>query len=103
MCSSTPARTGCRGVPVQAIQRHGSARGAQCCFSSDLSGTTFLHPGEMVIYMSLASEADRELRSLMSHATPIVFVVDDDVSVRESLESLIRFAGWHPETFASAR
>jgi FixJ family two-component response regulator len=39
----------------------------------------------------------------MSHATPIVFVVDDDVSVRESLESLIRFAGWHPETFASAR
>jgi FixJ family two-component response regulator len=37
----------------------------------------------------------------MSHATPTVFVVDD-VSVRESLESLIRFAGWHPETFASA-
>jgi FixJ family two-component response regulator len=39
----------------------------------------------------------------MSRATPIVFVVDDDVSVRESLESLIRFAGWHPETFASAQ
>jgi FixJ family two-component response regulator len=39
----------------------------------------------------------------MSHATPIVFVVDDDVSVRESLESLIRWAGWHPETFASAQ
>jgi len=38
----------------------------------------------------------------MAHATPIVFVVDDDVSVRESLESLIRFAGWEPETFASA-
>lgn len=38
-----------------------------------------------------------------SQATPIVFVVDDDVSVRESLESLIRFAGWRPETFASAR
>jgi FixJ family two-component response regulator len=39
----------------------------------------------------------------MSDATPIVFVVDDDVSVRESLESLIRFAGWQPETFASAK
>jgi FixJ family two-component response regulator len=39
----------------------------------------------------------------MSHATPIVFVVDDDISVRESLESLIRFAGWQPETFASAQ
>ncbi len=38
----------------------------------------------------------------MSHATPIVFVVDDDVSVRESLELLIGAAGWRPETFASA-
>jgi len=35
-------------------------------------------------------------------AKPIVFVVDDDVSVRESLELLIKFAGWQPETFASA-
>src|SRR5262245_58430451 len=33
---------------------------------------------------------------------PVVFVVDDDVSVRESLELLIHSAGWHPETFASA-
>ena len=39
----------------------------------------------------------------MSHATPIVFVVDDDISVRESLESLIRSEGWRPETFASAQ
>ena len=38
----------------------------------------------------------------MSHAAPIVFVVDDDVSVRESLEALIRSAGWQSETFASA-
>jgi len=35
-------------------------------------------------------------------STPVVFVVDDDISVRESLESLIRFEGWRPETFASA-
>src|SRR2546427_12055396 len=35
--------------------------------------------------------------------TPVVFVVDDDVSVRESLEPLIRYAGWQPETFASAQ
>ena len=39
----------------------------------------------------------------MSHPIPTVFVVDDDVSVRESLESLIRVAGWRPEVFASAR
>jgi FixJ family two-component response regulator len=39
----------------------------------------------------------------MSDVTPIVFVVDDDVSVRESLELLIRCEGWQPETFASAQ
>jgi FixJ family two-component response regulator len=38
----------------------------------------------------------------MSHDTPVVFVVDDDVSVRESLELLILSAGWQPETFESA-
>ncbi len=38
----------------------------------------------------------------MLKATPIVFVVDDDVSVRESLESLIRCEGWQPQTFLSA-
>jgi FixJ family two-component response regulator len=36
-------------------------------------------------------------------STPVVFVVDDDVSVRESLESLIRRAGWKPETYSSAQ
>ena len=39
----------------------------------------------------------------MPNSTPIVFVVDDDISVRESLESLIRCQGWESETFASAR
>ena len=39
----------------------------------------------------------------MSRATPIVFVVDDDISVRESLELLIRNAGWQPEIFESAQ
>jgi len=36
------------------------------------------------------------------HPTPIVFVVDDDISVREALEALIQFEGWQAETFASA-
>jgi FixJ family two-component response regulator len=35
-------------------------------------------------------------------AKPVVFVVDDDISVRESLELLIANAGWRPEVFASA-
>src|SRR5689334_12826223 len=39
----------------------------------------------------------------MPHATPIVFVVDDDVSVRESLKLLIDSAGWQPRLFAFAQ
>jgi FixJ family two-component response regulator len=39
----------------------------------------------------------------MPEAAPIVFVVDDDVSVRESLELLVKSAGWQSHTFESAR
>jgi FixJ family two-component response regulator len=39
----------------------------------------------------------------MPDAPSIVFVVDDDVSVRESLELLIKTAGWEPHVFASAQ
>jgi FixJ family two-component response regulator len=39
----------------------------------------------------------------MSTATPIVFIVDDDISVRESLELLVRNENWKPEAFASAQ
>ena len=38
----------------------------------------------------------------MPDSRHLVFVVDDDVSVRESLELLIRHEGWQPEIFASA-
>jgi FixJ family two-component response regulator len=38
----------------------------------------------------------------MAYDAPSVFVVDDDVSVRESLELLIGTAGWRPQTFACA-
>lgn len=54
--------------------------------------------------MRSASTLDPERRSSpVSHAMPIVFVVDDDVSIRESLEPLIRLEGWQPEVFASAQ
>ncbi len=39
----------------------------------------------------------------MSQFSPIVFVVDDDISVRESLELLIQHEGWQVETFKSAQ
>jgi FixJ family two-component response regulator len=42
-------------------------------------------------------------RPPVSNDVPIVFIVDDDVSVRESLELLVRNEKWKPETFASAQ
>jgi FixJ family two-component response regulator len=48
-------------------------------------------------------EGPHSRTSRMSAATPVVFVVDDDISVRESLELLIQASGWQAETFASAR
>lgn len=39
----------------------------------------------------------------MSGALPIVYVVDDDISVRESLELLIHAAGWQAELFDTAQ
>ena len=39
----------------------------------------------------------------MTDAKPIVFVVDDDLSVRNSLALLIESAGWQPEMFGSAQ
>src|ERR1700712_4608936 len=44
----------------------------------------------------------QELTLPVAFATPVVFVIDDDVSVRDSLQLLIRSAGWQPETFVSA-
>lgn len=43
-----------------------------------------------------------QFRSSMSDITPIIYIVDDDISVRESLESLVTSAGWHPELFVCA-
>jgi FixJ family two-component response regulator len=42
-------------------------------------------------------------RSAMAESKAIVFVVDDDLSIREALGSLIRSAGLKVETFASAQ
>ena len=38
----------------------------------------------------------------MADARPTVFVVDDDVSVREALAALIEVEGWAPRAFATA-
>jgi FixJ family two-component response regulator len=72
-------------MSVEAIQRHGLAQGAGHCLGGGLK-----FPIEMAAQP-------------MSQPTPIVFIVDDDVSVRESLELLIGAENLRAETFASAQ
>ena len=52
--------------------------------------------------MCAASAPDRS-KSSPNPGAPIVFIVDDDISVRESLELLIRSQAWQAETFESAK
>jgi FixJ family two-component response regulator len=59
-------------------------------------------PGETPITLAHIFGQDLESQP-KSHGAPIVFVVDDDICVRESLELLIQCEGWQPETFQSAR
>jgi FixJ family two-component response regulator len=54
-------------------------------------------------HMARANPPNEETpSSALSRRTPVVFVVDDDVSVRESLDLMIRFEGWRAELFSSA-
>jgi FixJ family two-component response regulator len=52
---------------------------------------------------SLTERSPRREFTTRPPTIPIVFVVDDDISVRESLELLVAFAGWRVETFGSAQ
>ena len=54
------------------------------------------------MYTVSPSAARRSSVVTMADLSPIVFVVDDDISVRESLELLVHTAGWRAETFVSA-
>ena len=55
-------------------------------------------------YTVTSSSAGRAIEVVtMPDVRSVVFVVDDDISVRESLELLIATTGWQPETFASAQ
>ncbi|CAN1600572.1 Nodulation protein W [Pseudomonas mediterranea] len=53
--------------------------------------------------LSANNRAGAERRGSAMDNTPIVFVVDDDISVRESLELLIGHAQWRPQLFESAQ
>jgi FixJ family two-component response regulator len=66
--------------------------------------TSFIENGARAPYTVVPSSAGCAIEVVtMPDVTPVVLVVDDDVSVRESLELLIRTVGWRPEAFASAQ
>ena len=53
--------------------------------------------------MNITEHSLPSANASITTVTPIVFVVDSDASVRESLASLIRSAGWHSKLLSSAR
>ena len=95
----------CHEIPIVFITAHQDdtlrprvlARGAVECLFKPFSDAALLEAVNTALRLRVGSG----VTSVMSQ--PIVFVVDDDVSVRESLELLISTAGWQPETFASAQ
>ena len=107
-------------IPIVFITAHGDlavrprlvALGAVDCLFKPFSETALLGAVTAALRRAWSPPATRDMRpsdpdteataAAISHEAPVVFVVDDDVSVRESLELLIRSLGWRPETFGSA-
>jgi FixJ family two-component response regulator len=91
-------------MSVQAVQRHGTLQCPDRRFPEEVEYDTKWPEAVMTAQHTVPSqirsgsaEADTNLDGIS-----IVFVVEDDVSVRESLELLIQSAGWRPELFVSA-
>jgi FixJ family two-component response regulator len=94
----------------QVLSVNGNARGlgrhiAEAVPAPDGCSITKAHYGraELSSHRRRGTHADSVMSTAASQETPTVFVVDDDISVRESLELLIGFAGWRTEVFASAQ
>jgi FixJ family two-component response regulator len=90
---------GC-GVSDQACQRAGTHRSASDGASRELARRKLIVSRRIPMNINALRTSSRSLP--VQHATPIVFVVDDDPSVREALESMILQAGWLAKVFATA-
>jgi FixJ family two-component response regulator len=53
--------------------------------------------------LELSLEAEADWPAPKPTDAPTVFIVDDDISFRESLEAMIGAAGWRPKAFESAQ
>ena len=71
--------------------------------ASRLNGQTLADHLPLLDGHSVAALGARGYQSVSLSAAPIVFLVDDDPSSRQSTELLIRRAGWKSEAFAFAR
>src|SRR5690606_3282630 len=92
-------------VPGQAFQRSRPAGRAQR--RAARAGCAIMIASGRVAYATYTPDLGPPPHSIrvrsMPDLTPVVYVVDDDLSVRESLELLIRHAGWRPVLLASAQ
>jgi FixJ family two-component response regulator len=57
----------------------------------------------VTLFVDHQNTLTNEMTITIASAASVVFVVDDDISVRESLELLLTSGGWRPELFASAQ
>ncbi len=64
-------------------------------------GSAAISPGYATTSARVLARAFKS--SFVPDSTPIVFVLDEDASTRETLECLVSREGWQPETFASAQ
>ena len=94
-----------RRVPLQAVQRHSPPRCTQCGTSDEVGMTRTRTPTTTrAPYTGNSAIGSHSIVAVtMPDLTSTVFVVDDDISVRESLELLIKSAGWRAETFPSGQ
>ena len=88
------------GAPSRISVPEGTPVGSKWCGkTADWQSQEWVNAFSHVAHLAKADDA----RSTNLQDKPVVFVIDDDVSVRGSLESLIHSAGWWPEIFGSAR
>ena len=101
--AATPPRTRGRRVPVQAVQRGSAPRRARCRVPNEFGVTQRARWRRTRPYTGSSNSPIQSRPSACLASRSIVYVVDDDVSVRESLELLIKREGWQPSLFASAQ
>lgn len=99
---------GCR-VPIVFVTAHADEsvrarilqRGAIACLEKPFTDEALLDA--VAAAVASAGAPPSPTRSEATAPSGTVFVVDDDLGLREAIASLVRSAGWHAQVFASAQ